>query len=384
VAEIALSLVLLVGAGLLIRSFVNLLDAGVGFDPQRLLVADIQLPGQRYPEAEQRARFFEEVVTRVQALPGVRTASAITWAPLTGAGSATSFWANDRPRPGPGQFPSADIRWVQREYFRTLGLPLLGGRTFNDTDREDAPLRVVINEAMARELWPRENAVGKMITMPWDDTLVAEVIGVVGNVKHDGPQTDARSMIYWEHRQFSAFNFMSLIVRTGGEPLDIVNAVRGEVQSLDADLPIYNVRTMESHLGDAVARARFAMLAIGLFALVALALATIGIYGVMSYTVGQRVQEIGIRLALGADRSDVMRLVVAQGALLVSIALTLGVAGSLALSGLLRTLVFRVSTTDPLTLAAMSALLALVAVAACVVPALRASRVDPLSAIRYE
>jgi putative ABC transport system permease protein len=383
VAEIALSLVLLVGAGLLLRSFGNLLAVDVGFDAERMLVADVQLPSARY-DSTALARFYQDAVERVQALPGVRTAAAITFPPLAGAGSATSFWANDRPVPGPGQHPTADIRWVQRDFFRTLGVPVLAGRVFDESDHGDAPLRVVVSRALADDLWEGQDALGKTISMPWDDTLVAEIIGVVGDVRYQGPHTEPRSMIYWEHRQFMAFNQMSLIVRTDRDPLALSGAVRGVIQALDAQIPIYNVRSMESYLGDALARARFAMLAVGLFALVALALAVIGIYGVMSYVVGQRVHEIGIRLALGADPANVMGLVVRQGSLLVGIAVVVGAAGSLLLSRLLETMVFEVSTRDPVTFVGMSALLAVVALAACFIPALRASRVDPITAMRHE
>jgi predicted permease len=384
VAEIALSLVLLVGAGLLLRSFGKLLAVNVGFDVERMLVADVQLPGTRYDSTAQMARFYQEAVERVQALPGVLAAAAITFPPLAGAGSATSYWANDRPIPGPGQHPVADIRWVQRDFFRTLGVPVLAGRVFDESDHADAPSRIVVSRALVDELWPGQEALGKTISMPWNDTLLAEIIGVVGDIRHQGPHTEPRAMIYWEHRQFMAFNQMSLIVRTARDPLALTGAVRDVVQSLDAQIPIYNVRSMESYLGDALARSRFAMLAVGLFALVALTLAAIGIYGVMSYVVGQRVHEIGIRLALGADPGDVMALVVRQGSLLVGIALVLGAAGSLLLSRLLETMVFEVSTRDPATFVGMSALLAVVALAACFIPALRASQVDPLTAMRHE
>jgi putative ABC transport system permease protein len=384
VAQVALSLVLLIGAGLLTRSLVNRLSVGVGFDVSRLLTAEVQLPGSRYEGEEAQARFFEQLVERVAAVPGVRAASAIVFAPLAGLGSATSFWPTDRPVPAAGQHPVADIRWVHRDLHRTLGIPLLAGRYFDESDRRDAPLRVVINQAGAEQLWRGESAVGKRIAMPWGDTLVAEVIGVVGDVRHTGPDAELRPMLYWEHRQARPFNQMTLVIRTVGQPAGIVPALRGAVREIDPELPVYNVRAMAELFADALARARFTTVSLAAFALLALFLAAVGIYGVMAYSTQQRAQEIGIRMALGADRTTVTRMVVRQGMALVGLALALGAAGAVGLSRVLRSLVFDLSTTDPPTFAAMAILLALTGLVACWLPARRAGRIDPLEAIRSE
>src|SRR5690606_22812332 len=330
VGEVALSLVLLVGAGLLVRSFAGLLATGPGFETGRLLVAQVEA-GER--DREERALLFEALVERVARLPGVRTASAITFPPLAGAGSATTFWANDRPVPPPGELPAADIRWVHRDYFRTLGIPVLRGRVFDAGDHAGAPLRVVVTRALVQDIWPDEDPIGKVLSMPWRDTLVAEVIGVVDDIRHAGPHAEPRPMIYWDHRQFHAFTQMALVVRSAGEdPLALAPLIRAELRELDPELPLYNVATMDALLADAVARTRFAMLALGGFAIVALLLATIGIYGVMSYAVGQRTREIGVRIALGAQDAYIAGMILREAAVLVGLALAVGLAGAFALA----------------------------------------------------
>jgi putative ABC transport system permease protein len=384
VTEVALSLMLLVGSGLLLRSFSKLLDVGVGFDVDNVITAQVQLPSSRYPERQERVRIFEELVTRVQSIQGVSSASAITWLPLAGPGSGTRFWVNDRTIPPAGELPVADIRWVQRDYHKTMGIPLLAGRHFDTQDSEDAPLAVVVSEHLAQEFWSGESAIGRSISMPWGDTLVAEIIGVVGDVRHFGPDTEPRSMIYWHHQQFQDFGFMSLVARTTGEPRDYASAVRRKVEAVDSDLAIYRVHTMRSYLGDAVAPTEFAMLALSLFSVVALILASIGIYGVMSYSVSQRTQEFGIRMALGADGREVAMGVVRKGALLVGTASAVGLVGAMLLSKVMQGMVFGISTNDPLTLAGVTLFLGVVALLACYIPARRASKVDPLDALRYE
>jgi putative ABC transport system permease protein len=384
VVQVALSLVLLVGAGLLVRSLLNRLDVGVGFELEHLLTTEVQLGGATY-EGERQALFFEELVERVRAVPGVRDASAITWPPLAGGGSRTSFWPLDRPVPAPGELPGADVRWVHRAYHGVMGIPLLAGRGFDDTDRAGAPLVVLVNETGADRIWPGESPIGKRIAMPWGDTLVAEVVGVVGDIRHEGPDTDPYPMFYWEHRQFHAFNMMSIVARTEGvESAAVVEGIRTELAELDPGVPLYNVHPMEELFADAVRRARFATMCLGLFALLALVLAAIGIYGVMAHSTEQRSQEIGIRMALGAARPAILGMVVRQGMAHVAVAIAIGAAGALALSRMLGSLVFDVSTADPLTFGAMALLLAATGLLACWLPARRASGIDPVETIRSE
>ena len=384
VAEFALSMMLLVGAGLLIRSFAQLLDVDLGFNTRNVITAQISLPESDYPLRHQRVQFFEDLVTRVQSSPGVTAASAITGMPLGGPGSATSFWANDRPLPPDGELPVADVRWVHRDFHQALGVPLVYGRLFGPDDTESTPLGVIINETAARELWPNGNAVGKTVSMPWGDTLVAEVIGVVGDVRHNGPATETRAKFYWEHRQFNAANQMTIFARSQGEPAELAAGLRRAVSDLDPDLPVYNVRTVESNRAEVLAQDRFTMFALGVFAAVALLLASVGIYGVMSYTVNEQSREIGIKMALGAKAVSVTLQVLRNGAALAGIAILLGTAGSLVLSRLMSGMVFGIGTSDPVTIASVVGVLLSVALFACYLPARRASRVDPVEALRQE
>ena len=383
VAQTALSLMLLVGAGLLGRSLLKRLDVGVGFDVRGLLTAEIRSAAET---VEEQATFFEQLVERARAVPGVAEASAITWLPLAGGGTRTSFWRADRPIPSPADEPSADIRWVQRDYHRAMGIPVNRGRAFSAADDAEAPVVVVIDETAARQIWPGEDPIGKRIAMPWEDTIVAEVVGVVGDVRHGGPDAEPFPMFYFEHRQFIAFPQMSLVLRTadGAEASAVLDGVRAALRELDARLPLYNVRTMESLFSDAITRARFATLSMGIFALLALLLAAIGIYGVMAHVTEQRVREIGIRMALGAGRKSVLGMVLRQGMAHVLIAIAVGTAGALVLSRFLQGLVFDVSTTDPLTFTVMATLLGATGLLACWLPAHRASGIDPAETIRSE
>jgi putative ABC transport system permease protein len=384
VAEIALALVLLVGSGLLIRSFGNLIERGVGFETNGLMTAEVALAERDYPEVEGRRQFFEQVIDRLAAAPGVLSASAITNLPLSGSQTGTSYWLNDRAIPADGEQPVADIRWVHRDYHQTMEIPILDGRGFDLTDAGDAPLRVVINETMARTHWPNESPIGRSLSMPWTDTLVAEVIGVAGNVRHDGPDAEERDKIYWHHLQWQERANMSLVVRTDGDPAPHAATIRAAVGELDPSLALYNVRSMNDWMGSALSSRRFIMLALGVFSLVALVLASIGVYGVMSYNVSQRTREFGVRLALGASTREVAMDVVRSGIRLVLLAVGIGVVGALALSRVLQSLVFGVSTTDPISFVAAGGFLLIVAVLACYRPAHRAGKVDPIEALRFE
>jgi predicted permease len=383
VVEIALALVLLVGAGLLTRSLLRLIDSGVGFETERLLTATVELPASRYPEPAQRAALFNQLIQRVGTLPGVEGVSAISFAPLSGLGPATEFWPNDR-GPTAGERPSAEIRWVHRGFHRTLGINLVRGRSFDGTDGPGAPLRVIVSQATQQELWPNADPIGKSISIAWNDTAVAEIIGIASDINLYGPNVRPGSVIYVNHEQFQPWSAMTLVVRTAVDPLAIVPDLRTLVWAFDPNLPVYDVETMDRRLGDVLARARFAAISLGTFAAVALALALVGIYGVMSYATAQRVQEFGVRMAMGANGSDLTRLVLRDGARLITVALALGVITALAISRVLQGLVFEIGTTDPPTFVATAALLAFTALIACWLPARRASRVDPLTAMRTE
>jgi hypothetical protein len=266
-----------------------------------------------------------------------------------------------------------------------MGIPLLEGRLLGVEDGADAPLVVLVNESGARQIWPNESAVAKTVAMWWSDTLVAEVVGVVGDVRHDGPDTTPYPMLYWEHRQHSAFNQMSLVARTEGvESAAVVAGMRRELAELDPALPLYNIHLMRDLLDDALRRARFATASLGVFALVALLLAAIGVYGVMAQAAARRAQEIGIRIALGASRRSILRMVVSQGMAQILVAIAVGTVGALALSRLLRGLVFDVSTSDPATFVVTALLLTAVGLVACWLPARRASLTDPVETMRRE
>ena len=383
VSEIALALVLLVGSGLLIRSFGSLMDRGVGFETSGLMTATVSLPTSDYPEQADRIQFFEQAIERLSAAPGVRSASAIWGLPLSGAATATSYWTNDRAIPPEGERPVADIRWAHRDYFRTMEIPILQGRAFTASDVGDG-YRAVISETMARRHWPDESPIGRTLSMPWADTVVAEIVGVVGDVRHNGPEVEARDKIYYHQAQWDERSEMSLVVRAEGDPTRQTAAIRAAVNELDPGLALYNVRSMDEWMSDTMASRRFVMLALGIFALVALMLASIGVYGVMSYNVSQRTQEFGVRIALGASAGDVVRDVVGAGLKLVLLAVLIGTVGALALSRLLQSLVFGVSTTDPLSFVLAGTFLLLIAAIACYRPAHRAGKVDPIEALRFE
>jgi putative ABC transport system permease protein len=273
---------------------------------------------------------------------------------------------------------------VHRDYHQALGIPLLAGSYFGLEDGEDAPLTVVINEWAAQHFWPDETPIGKTISMPWGDTLVAQVAGVVGNVRHDGPSSIVRSQLYWEHRQFQPWSQMTIFARSETDPTSLASSIRRIIAEVDPNVPLYNIRTVDSYLGQNLAQARLSMLALGFFSVVALLLASVGIYGVISFAVSERSRDIGIRMALGASAEAVTGQVVRSGAKLIGIAVVLGLAASLALSRLLQSMVFEVSTSDPTTLIAVTLLLSAVAVAACYFPARRAGKVDIVEVLRRE
>jgi putative ABC transport system permease protein len=384
IAEIAMALVLLVGSGLLIKSFARLQSVNPGFNPKNLLTAHVTLPYAKYHDAGQSEQFFRDLLARVREIPGVHSASAINFLPFSGPGSATRFSVVGRAAPPPGQEPVLDTRVCDAGYFQTMSIPLVKGRTFSEREQSVASHVVMINETMAREMFPGEDPIGKrLVIQMMRDPQPCEIIGVVGDVKHAGLDSEVRSMSYWPHVEL-AYPFMTLVARTDGDPLNYVTAVRREVQALDNDQPLAGVYSMEQLMSESVARARFSATLLAIFAAVALILAAVGIYGVMSYTVTQRTHEIGIRMALGAGHQAVMRMVIRQGMRLAVIGIGAGLAASLALTRLLASLLFGVSPTDPVTFIVIALALTGVALGACAVPARRATKVDPMVALRYE
>ncbi len=381
VVEVALALVLLVGAGLLLRSFMRLLDQRPGFDSTRIVTMRLSLPGARY-DAGQRSQFLSRFFPQVDALPGVESSGAISFLPLTGLGAATRMEIVGQPKPPTGQEPVTDVRVITHDYLGTMGVPLLKGRLFNGQDAADAKGRVVINETMARRHWPNEDPIGKRVRISWDD-LEDEVIGVVGDVKHSGLDAEPRAMTYWPYAR-NAYGTMTVTVRTAGDTGRVVNSIVGLVRQLDPELVVANVKTMDEVVSNSVAQRRLTMLLLTIFAATALLLAAVGIYGVIAYNVTQRTQEIGIRMALGAQRSDVLGMVVRQALILAVAGIVLGGAGALVLTRLMEGLLFQVKPGDPMTFIVVSSVLAAVALLASYIPGRRATRVDPVIALRAE
>jgi putative ABC transport system permease protein len=389
IVQMALSLVLLIGAGLLVRSLINRLGVGVGFNVDRLLTAEVQLPRDRYDTPQKQAILFEELVERVAALRGVTHASAIIFPPLTGSGTGTIVWPTDRPDPAVGESPGGEIRWIQRDYPQTLGIPIVAGRGFVEADA-GGPMVVLVSETGAREFWPGQSAIGKGIMMPWamapfgDDCCRAEVVGVVADIRHYGPDGEVRPMFYWDHRQFRPFPQMSLVVRTAGQPTGVVPAIRGVLKELDPQVPLYNIRSMDELFAKAVARPRFTAVTLGAFALLALVLAAIGTYAVIAYATEQRAQEIGIRIALGANRAAVATAVARRCLANVTAGALLGLLVFWAVRRVLSSWLYDITPGDPRVLATTFAVLALVAAFASWIPARRAAHIDPVTSLRLE
>jgi predicted permease len=384
IIEVALALTLLAGAGLLIRSFWKLQQTDPGFNAERVLTASLSLPGARYGDAPKVAAFQQRLLERLAALPGAQSAGLTSDLPWTGYDENAGFAIEGKTFP-PNDGPSARYHFVSSDYFRTIGVPLIAGRFFNADDRRDAQPVVLINRAMAERYWPGASAVGKRFSFssqPKERDWFT-VVGVVGDVKDFPHSPAAEPAFYWATMQQTPRQII-LAVRSSADPLNLVEAVRGEVRALDKDLPLADAQTLETIAATAVAGRRFTLWLVGLFALTAMALAAIGIYSVLSYLVAQRTHEIGLRMALGAQLGDVLKLVVRQGMTLVLTGLAVGITAAIALTRLIKGLLFEVNATDPLAFAMAAALLALVALLACYIPARRATKVDPMVALRYE
>jgi putative ABC transport system permease protein len=385
VAEVALSLVLLTGAGLLLRSFVKLQSVKPGFDPQQVLTLRVSPSGERYRVAEGRRAYNDQVIERLSALPGALAVGAINTLPLSKGPNAGYRIEGRSPLP-PEQRLIANYRIVSPDYFRALGIPILRGRGFNAGDRAEGPDVVVINQAMARRDFPGEDPIGKRISFGTNErgeSLWFQIIGVVADVRSLDLKQEPEPDFFATHRQVTPPGY-SFVIRSAVEPEQLAAAAREAIRQIDPQQPVTEVRAMEQVVYETIAQPRFNLLLLGLFAGIALLLAAAGIYGVLSYTVTQRAPEIGVRLALGASPGDAMRLIIGQGMKLTLAGVGLGLVGSLALTRLLGSLLFGVSARDPLTFALLALLLAAVALLACLIPARRATRVDPMIALRRE
>ncbi|HYV06857.1 MAG TPA: ABC transporter permease [Blastocatellia bacterium] len=386
VAEVALALVLLVGAGLLLKSFQKLQEVNPGFRADHLLTMQLALPGTRYNEPQQIDAFFQQVLEKVKSIPGIESAGVSTSVPMSGSGSSGSFSIEGR-TPGPGEMSPWGNRWFAgASYFQTMSIPLIRGRYFDDRDVREAPQVAIIDETMQRKFWPDDDPVGKRITFQRDaqgNPIWREIVGVVGHVKQRGLDGESPVQYYVPHRQLPSAGVF-FVARTSGEPSSVAGAVRGAVQQVDSELPVFRVSTMERMVADSMAQRRFAMTLLGVFAMVALILASVGLYGVMSYSVTHRTNEIGIRMALGARVPDVLGMVIGQGMKLSIAGVAIGLAGAFGLTRLMESLLFGVSTTDPWTFFAVALVLAGVSLLACYIPARRATKVDPMIALRYE
>ncbi|HEY7544694.1 MAG TPA: ABC transporter permease [Blastocatellia bacterium] len=379
ISEVAMALILLVGAGLLMRSFLRLSNVDMGFRPENLLAMQIQLSSSKYRDQSKRTAFFDQLLDRVRALPGVESAAVISGLPVSWTGGGSTFILEGRAEPE-NTTPISNHRFISPDYFRVMGIPVVSGRSFTPQDRENSEAVAIISESLARASWPDENPLGKRIS--WAGDSMMTIVGVVRDVRLT-VASEPKPHVYMPYTQIRIPPY-ELVIRAKSDPTSLASSVREEVWAIDKDQPVANIRTMEQILSASIARHRFNTILLAVFAALAIALATIGIYGVMSYTVSQSTREIGIRMALGAAQSDLMRLVIGRGLTLTLNGAAIGVAGAFALTRLMKSLLFGVTATDPITFVGVSALLILVAMLACYLPARRATRVDPMVALRYE
>jgi putative ABC transport system permease protein len=386
VFEVALTLVLMVGAGLMLKSFYRLSQVNPGFNASNLLTMEITLPSGKYPKQPQVLAFYDRLIQQVETVPEIQAAAAIDVLPLSGNNSSSTFTIEGQPPASPGERPNANRRIITPAYFRAMGMTVLEGRAFTANDTEQSTRVAIVNETMARRFWPGEDVLGKRFKMgapernnnPW-----LEIVGVVATIKHASLDEEARQEMYLPNTQ-SPVRGMTLVARTATAPLDMASVLRSQVLDVDPDQPVGSVASMEQLRSRSLAPRRFSMLLLAVFAAVAVILATVGIYGVISYSVVQRTHEIGIRMALGAQTSDVLKQIVGKGMILVLIGVVIGIGAAIGLTHLISKLLYEVSPTDATTFVVISLALAGVALGACFVPARRAARVDPLIALKYE
>ena len=388
VTEVALSLVLLIGAGLMIRSFAKLNSVHPGFDPENVATMGVTLLRANYPDDTHVAATYSQLLEQLAAAPGVESVGATTELPLSGASTSDYFTIEGRPAIPKAEQPLTECRTVTPHFFESMRIPLLAGRDFTPTDTKQSPNVAVVNEVFARLFFPGEDPLGHRLNLQGQFRDPLLIVGVVGNVRDFGLDEQPKPGIYYPYLQSPLFEDLSrsltLVIRTKSDPASLMESLRAEMLSMDKTLPVYSLKPMTEYLHDSLSRRRFNMVLLSVFAAVALVLAAVGIYGVISYTVSQRTHEIGIRLAIGAHAGNILRLVIGQAMLLTIIGIALGLAASFALTRLMESLLFEVSATDPLTFGVIAAILTGVALAACLVPARRATKVDPMTALRYE
>jgi putative ABC transport system permease protein len=382
VAEVALSMILLVGAGLMLRSFNRLASVAPGFDPEHTLSMSLSFGGGR--TNAQDSAFVESVLDRVRTIPEVRAAGSVHFLPLSGMRAATGFWVDGRPVPKPGDRPVTDVSIVSSGYFAAMATPLLKGRTFDSRDRAASPPVVIVNQALAAQFFGDESPIGKRLHIQWGRPEAAyEIVGVVGNIRYEGLDKEPNLTVFLYHVQ-EPMGFANVVMRTDSDPARVGRLAEQQVHAVDANVPVSGVRTLDYYVSATLATPRFLSVLLTTFAMAALTLAAIGIFGVMSYAVIQRTQEIGVRVALGAQQGDVVGMVFRQGMLLVCVGIALGAMGALALTRLLTSFLYGIAPNDPSTFAGIAVLLAMVTAAAMVMPAWRAARVDPLVALRHD
>jgi len=391
-AEVAVALLLLVGAGLTLRSFERLISVEPGFDPQNVLTFRLRLPDAKYKDASQTSAFLNEAASKVSALPGVERVAVATGFPLA-RGTDSVYAVEGQPEPLPGHTLGAIRQDVTSEYHEVLRIPLLAGRHFNVQDTETSPLVVIVDREFVARNFPNQSSrevIGKRLRFTGDTEGWREIVGVVGHVKHSGLNEQDRPEIYRPLNQIPSkykagyTRATDMLVKTSVNPLSLVGAIKKEIRLIDEAQPIAQVQTLDDKLSNSMAPQRLNLLLLGIFALIALSLASAGLYGVMSYAVTQRTHEIGVRMALGAQRRDVLKLIVRQGMGLLTIGIGLGLAGAFAATRLMNSLLFNVTARDPLTFGVVTLVLTIVALLACYIPARRATKVDPLVALRYE
>ncbi|MFZ1220631.1 MAG: ABC transporter permease [Chthoniobacterales bacterium] len=393
VTELALSLTLLIGAGLLVQSFRKLIDVNPGFETRNVLTFRLRLPEMKYPEPAQATGFLKEAQRRLQRLPGVENVALATGFPM-GRSSANLYWIEGTPEPkNAAQWPVSVLLAVSESYHQALGIPLLAGRRFNEQDRADSPPVAIVDDELARRAFPGmdlSGVIGRRLRFEGNDEAWREIIGIVGHVRQDGLDENPRPEIYRPWTQLNQrrigewLHAMDIILKTNSNPMALVSAIKREVQQIDPDQPLGPVATLESLLDESLAPRRVNVVLLGTFSAVGLLLGVIGLYGVMSYTVSQRTQEIGVRIALGAQEGDVLKLILGEGMLMALAGTALGVAGAFGLTRLMSSLLFGISASDPLTYASISLLIIFVALLASYIPARRAAKLSPMLALRYE